>query len=198
MVDDLDLGINVIVRGTDKIDAVGIQHRLRLLLGGQAPVCYLFLPKLREPMGSPVRIADLTSTCIRPSSIRWYVAEPYLIEGRPPHTFWHVLDRLRPVLPAPRDSYFDPARLAALDRKMSAVLDRRTAARDLTHHVGAARPDLIERVCAEWRRPLAEQVATYQRLTRQRVPQPRAAGLASAGGPIPPATRTAADPPIGR
>ncbi|MGI5180171.1 hypothetical protein ACQEVZ_27985 [Dactylosporangium sp. CA-152071] len=198
VVDDVDLGINLIVRGTDKIDAVGIQHRLWQLLGGGQPVAYMFVPKLRDANVTPVRVVDLTSALIRPSAIRWYLTEPYLTEGRPPQNFQHLVERLRPTLPVPRDSSFDLARLAAFDRKMSAVLGPAAGARELMRIVGTEHRGLVDRVCAEHRRPLTDQVAAYRSLTQQRVPPQHAAGSTSEPGPVLPATRTTAAPPTGR
>jgi hypothetical protein len=44
VVDDLDLGVNLIVRGTDKINAVAVQERLRCALsGGAARTAYVFI-----------------------------------------------------------------------------------------------------------------------------------------------------------
>jgi Glutamyl- and glutaminyl-tRNA synthetases len=122
VVDDLEFGINLVVRGTDKINALQIQERLRALLAPGRTVVYLFLPRLVEEEGRPIRVAHLIETGVEPAALRWYLAEHYLAAGPPPRTFEALVSRLRPVLPRPRDSRLDLRRLAALHRKMTAVL----------------------------------------------------------------------------
>jgi glutamyl/glutaminyl-tRNA synthetase len=62
VIDDIDFGVNLIVRGTDKIDATGIQERLRAVLAPDHQAAYLFLPRLSTAAGTPTcRVRDVLS-----------------------------------------------------------------------------------------------------------------------------------------
>ncbi|GAA1858957.1 hypothetical protein [Myceligenerans crystallogenes] len=133
VVDDIDAGINLIVRGTDKIDATSIQERLRAVLAAHHQVAYLFLPRLTGAPGTPkLRVRDALANGIRPEALRWYLAETYLRNDEPATTFDHILERLRPVLPRARDSRIDVHRLEALSHKVESR--RRAAARRGPEH----------------------------------------------------------------
>lgn len=128
VVDDIDTNINLIVRGTDKIDATSIQERLRAVLTPHHQVAYLFLPRLITAPGSPkIRVRDTLANSVSPEALRWFLTENYLVSEEPATTFDQIVERLRPVLPRPRDGRIDVQRLAAHGRKVSAS-HRRTDA----------------------------------------------------------------------
>lgn len=133
VVDDIDAGINLVVRGTDKIDATSIQERLRAVLAPHHQAAYIFLPRLTAAPGTPkFRVRDALANGIRPEALRWYLAETYLRHDQPATTFDHVVERLRPVLPRARDSRIDVRRLEALSHKVEAR--RRAATRSGPEH----------------------------------------------------------------
>lgn len=51
VVDDLDHGVNVVIRGEDLLDSTGRQLRLARLLGRSAPIHFLHHPLVRHPDG---------------------------------------------------------------------------------------------------------------------------------------------------
>lgn len=168
VVDDIDLGVNLVVRGNDKASAVAIQERLRwALTGGERRVGYLFVPRLLEPDGERVRVASLLDAGIRPSALRWFLTEPWLAPqpAAPPEDFAEIAARIRRVLPTPTDSAFDRRRLFAFDRKASAHIAPSAAAAELRQLVGNQRPDLLEFVATFHRRPLPAQARLYRALT---------------------------------
>lgn len=122
VVDDIDAGINIIVRGTDKIDATSIQERLRAVLAPHHRVAYLFLPRLITEPGTPkLRVRDVLGHGVSPEALRWFLAETYLVGEQPATTFDEIVARLRTVLPRARDSRIDLQRLEALNRKVANV-----------------------------------------------------------------------------
>lgn len=159
---DLDDRINFIVRGTDKVAAVSIQHRLRRVLDPTTPLAYVFLPILREPNSSPIRVADLITRLVRPSAIRWHLAEPFLDAAKAPQSFDDLAAAARHYLPSLRDGMFDAFRLAAFDRKLSPQLRHEVALSELAKTVESPDAAALERVCQAVRRPLADQVAALQ------------------------------------
>ncbi|GAB3170283.1 hypothetical protein GCM10027059_36450 [Myceligenerans halotolerans] len=121
-IDDIDTGVNLIVRGTDKIDATSIQERLRALLAPGHQVAYLFLPRLTAATGAPkIRVRNVLSDAIGPEALRWFHAETYLLGDEPATTFDQIVRRLRPNLPKSRDSLLDVRRFIALNRKTAAM-----------------------------------------------------------------------------
>jgi len=126
VVDDTEAGVNFVVRGADKIDATSIQERLRAVLAPKRQVAYLFLPRLRPaPGAAKTRVADVRATGIGAATLRWFLAETFVIGEEPATTFDEIVERLRPVLPKPRDSQLDLQRLAAMERQL-ATARRRT------------------------------------------------------------------------
>jgi hypothetical protein len=174
VVDDLDLGITLVVRGSDKINAVAVQERLRWALsGGRSRVAYVFVSRLLETDRDRPRVAALLHSGIRPSALRWFLAEPYLSPSlaAPPETFQDLVTGFRPTLPTVADRMLDEDRLRAFDRKISASLTTQTAATELRRRL---RSDdvaaLSEFVVTHWPRPLPDQLRLYDGLTAQEVP----------------------------
>lgn len=128
VVDDAEAGVNFVVRGIDKIDATSIQERLRAVLAPKRQVAYLFLPRLRPAAGTAkTRVLDARATGISAATLRWFLAETYVIGEEPATTFDEIVGRIRPVLPKPRDSWLDLQRLASMERQLARA-DRRTEA----------------------------------------------------------------------
>lgn len=122
VVDDIQAGVNFVVRGIDKIDATSIQERLRAVLAPQQQIAYLFLPRLCSPHGSPKsRVADVRAAGISTAALRWFLAETYVIGEEPTTTFRELVERLRPVLPKPHDSRLDIRRLTSMERKLAST-----------------------------------------------------------------------------
>jgi glutamyl/glutaminyl-tRNA synthetase len=122
VVDDTEAGVNFVVRGIDKIDATSIQERLRAVLAPKRQVAYLFLPRLRPaPGAAKTRVADVQATGISAATLRWFLAQTYVIGEEPATTFDEIVERLRPVLPRSRDSQLDLQRLAAMERQLMAA-----------------------------------------------------------------------------
>lgn len=168
VVDDVDLGVNIVVRGTDKVNAVAIQERLRwVLTGGRQRVSYIFLPRLMEADRSQSRISHLLSTGLRPSSIRWYLMEPFLRlnPAQIPWSFAEIVPLLRTLNVGLRDSEFDLTRLRAMDRKVSAQMSPEDSRRELNAVVGDENPRVVDVLATLWRRPLADQIHLYEALT---------------------------------
>lgn len=129
VVDDIESGVNLVVRGTDKIDATAIQERIRAVLAPTRHVAYVFLPRVRPPAGAiKTRVAELLAAGIAPATLRWFLAENYIVGEQPVTTFDEVVDRMRPILPRSRDSTLDLHRLRAMDRWLTRS-ERRTARR---------------------------------------------------------------------
>lgn len=135
VVDDTEAGVNFVVRGIDKIDATSIQERLRAVLAPKEQVAYLFLPRLRPaPGAAKTRVADVRATGISTAALLWFLVETYVIGEEPATTFDEVVERLRPVLPKPRDSQLDLQRLAAMERQLARA-DRRTPSSPPPRHL---------------------------------------------------------------
>lgn len=170
--DDIDLKISLIVRGTDKINSVAVQERLRwILTRGEQSVGYMFVPRLMELDRALSRISHLLAEGVRPSTLRWFLAESFidLLGHRPPESFAELVPVMRQRLPALRDSTFDHARLISMDRKLSATLSPTTAAIELGRVVGQDSPSALAFVANEFRRPLLEQRRLYSGLTEREI-----------------------------
>jgi glutamyl/glutaminyl-tRNA synthetase len=172
VVDDIDLGINLVVRGTDKMNAVAIQERLRwILTKGQQSVAYIFVPRLIEFDREASRVVNLLASGIRSSSLRWYLSEPFCSSSqkRLPETFSELVQVVRRTELMLRDAKFDAQRLAALDRKMSGQLSTTSLKQDLIDHVGQENLSIIDFIAQGWRRPLADQLRLYKDMTSREV-----------------------------
>ncbi|GAA4936159.1 hypothetical protein GCM10023224_16220 [Streptomonospora halophila] len=159
VVDDLHQHTTLIVRGSDKTNATAIQVRLFQLLDAARLPAFLFLPRLRDTDHAPSRVAALIEAGIRPSALRWYLAEPFLAPtpGAGPQTFTQLAARLRDPLPAGSDARFDQQRLAALDRKLSGALHNSIARDELRRAGATAHPRVLDWVVDHYRRPLPHQ-----------------------------------------
>lgn len=183
VVDDIDLEVNLVVRGTDKLSSVATQERVRwLLTGGERRPGYLFVPRIVESDRQVSRVAYQLAQGVRPAALRWFMAEICLTDDtacRPPQDFADLVRLVRPILPRPHDSAFDVRRLHALDRKLSPVLDPRLATAEIL--TGFTSPD---RRAGSWvarnhRRSLMEQRRLYAALVGDPIgydPPPRDAG----------------------
>lgn len=158
--DDIHQGTTMIVRGSDKINATAIQVRLFHLLGATVSPAFVFVPRLLETDHEQSRTASLLAGGIRPSALRWYVAEPFLAPGprAGPQSFAELVTRLRDDVALRADARFDHHRLAALDRKLSGVLHNTVARDELTRAGATADPRLLSWVATHYRRPLPQQV----------------------------------------
>lgn len=58
VVDDLRHGVDLVIRGSDLLDATPLQLRLGRLLGREAPPAFLHHPLLRKPSGAKLSKAD--------------------------------------------------------------------------------------------------------------------------------------------
>ncbi|GAA4899029.1 hypothetical protein [Streptomonospora salina] len=159
VVDDIHRHTTLIVRGSDKINATAIQVRLFLLLGAPAPPAFLFVPRLLETDRDGTRTAALLDGGVRPSALRWYLAEPFLApaSGPGPQSFADLVTRLRADVRLRADARFDQRRLAALDRKLSGALPSSVACDELIRAGATAEPELLAWVAAHYRRPLPQQ-----------------------------------------
>lgn len=176
VVDDLALGVTLIVRASDKTNAVAVQERLRWLLSqGTRRVAYVFLPRLLETDTQKSRVKGLLQAGVRPAALRWFLSEPFVTENeRPAIDFEDQVRRFRRTLPPTVDGSLDLQRLAALDRKVVGALSADQAVSDLRFALGATgEPDdaltvdgrVISWIAERYRRPLGVQIDLYQRLT---------------------------------
>lgn len=125
VVDDTEAGVNFVVRGIDKIDATNVQERLRAILAPTRQVAYLFVPRLLSaPGATKARVADVRAAGISTATLRWFLAETYVVGEEPATTFDEIVGRIRPVLPKPRDSRLDLQRLAAMERQLAKAYRR--------------------------------------------------------------------------
>lgn len=169
VVDDIDNRTDLIVRGTDKRDATAVQVRLYWALsGGRTPPAHLFLPKLLEPGPGMPRVTDLMRRGVRPSTLRYFLAQPYLTGSKQTSAytdFRSLVGRTRTVLPRLSDSHLDEEHLRALERKMSAVIQPEIARQELRD----LHPDGPERVIGwlshHYPRPLLQQSRLCRALT---------------------------------
>ncbi len=169
VVDDIEQRTTLIVRGTDKRDATPVQVRLYwALAGGMRPPAHLFLPKLLEPGPVVPRIADLLGRGIRPSTLRYFFAEPYLDQPQPaarPVGFSELVDQIRTVLPRHGDGLLDERRLRSLDRKVSVTLAPEVAGQELRERCPGSPPHVITWIAQRYPRPLSQQVRLCRALT---------------------------------
>lgn len=168
VVDDIALGVNVIVRAADKLSAVAVHERIRQLLApGSTPVAYLFVPRLIEVGSIQPRVASVLAGGVRARSLRAYLAEPFCEPTpRPLQNFDAIVAATRSRLPALVDGRVDLARLAAIDRKVSSAAD--SPASELAEF--AARqvdPDIVW-VTRAWARPLPAQLDFLDAVTGRR------------------------------
>ena len=133
--DDIEQRTTLIVRGTDKRDATPVQVRMYWALNeGKRPPAHLFLPKLLESGSVVPRIADLLGQGVRPSTLRYFLAEPYLDRAQSsarPSSFPALVDQVRTILPQHGNALLDERRLRSLDRKISVVLAPKAAGEEL-------------------------------------------------------------------
>lgn len=169
VVDDIEQRTTLIVRGTDKRDATPVQVRLCWALNeGRRPPAHLFLPKLLEPGSVVPRISDLLEQGVRPSTLRYFFAEPYFDQSRPtarPVSFSELVDQIRTVLPHHGDGLLDELRLRSLDRKVSVTLAPEVACRELRERCPGSPSHVITWVIQRYPRPLFQQVRLCQALT---------------------------------
>ncbi len=169
VVDDIEQRTTLIVRGTDKRDATPVQVRLYWALNkGKRPPAHLFLPKLLEPGSVVPRISGLLEQGVRPSTLRYFFAEPYLGQPQPtalPNSFSALVDQVRTVLPRYGDSLLDEPRLRSLDRKMSATLPPEVACQELDDRCPGGSPRVIAWITRRYPRPLSQQVRLCRALT---------------------------------
>lgn len=171
VVDDLDQGTTLIVRGNDKRAATAIQTRLRWALDSAAPVCaHVFVPKLLEPDGVPCRVVDLLDAGLRPSTLRAFLADPYTTETGSGAGFAALVEETLKNLPRHGDSRLDRAQLDSLDRKRSAVLDAHIAWQELKAAWPYAPSRLRAWIVENYPRPLLQQVRLGRALTQLRMP----------------------------
>ncbi|RKS10262.1 glutamyl/glutaminyl-tRNA synthetase [Nocardiopsis sp. Huas11] len=173
VVDDIEQRTTLIVRGTDKREATPIQVRLYwALAGGKHPPVHLFLPKLLEKDSVAPRVADLLEQGTRPSALRYFLAEPYLLSSqstaRSLH-FFALVDQTRTVLPRHGDSLLDEWRLWSLDRKVSAVLTLDVAREELKERCPYSPSHIIAWVIRHYPRPLLQQVRLCRAFTAEKI-----------------------------
>ena len=172
VVDDVELGVNLVVRGTDKMSAVAIQERLRWIISeGRQTVSYIFVPRLLEVDRQQSRVAQLLASNLRAASLRWYLAEPFCKNpGKHlPSTFLELVSLAHRDRFMLRDAMFDLNRLAAIDRKMSGQPDTNSLRQDLIDRVGQDNLPVVDFLVNHWRRPLAEQLRLYYGVTREEI-----------------------------
>jgi hypothetical protein len=173
VVDDIDQHTALIVRGTDKRDATPIQVRLYwALTGGKHPPAHLFLPKLLEKGSVVPRIADLLEQGTRPSALRYFLAEPYLLPSQSPARplrFSALVDQTRTILPRHGDGLLDEPRLRSLDRKVSAVLPPDVAREELGDRCPDSPSNIIAWVIRHYPRPLPQQVRLCRAFTAEEI-----------------------------
>ncbi len=169
VVDDIEQRTTLIVRGTDKRDATPVQVRLYWALNeGMRPPAHLFLPKLLEPGSVVPRISDLLEQGVRPSTLRCFLAEPYLSQLQPaalPVSFSDLVDQVRTVLPRHGDSLLDERRLRSLDRKVSVTLAPEVAKQELGDRCPGAPPRVTTWISRCYPRPLSQQARLCRALT---------------------------------
>ena len=169
VVDDIDQRTNLIVRGADKRDALPIQVRLYWALSeGKHPPAHVFLPKLLAKPTEATRVADLLERGVRPSALRYFLAEPYLSRPRSPDRptdFSALVGRVNRYLPRYGDSILDERRLGSLDRKMSAALPAEVATEELRDRCPNSPAHAIEWTIAHYPRPLVQQARLCRALT---------------------------------
>lgn len=167
VVDDMALGITLVVRGSDKINSVAVQERLRLLLSPEpARVSYVFVPRLIEMDRDRSRIAHLLASGIRASALRWFMAEPFLAPETDSPASFVDLDRNFDRLPRLRDSRFDLRRLEWMDRRLARTLPDEVAVGELMGRLGEEADVAVATwIACHYRRPLREQIDLHRRLT---------------------------------
>lgn len=169
VVDDIEQRTTLIVRGTDKRDATPVQVRLYWALNeGRRPPAHLFLPKLLEPGPGVPRISNLLEQDVRPSTLRYFLAESYLGQPQPtalPVSFSALVDQVRAVLPRHGDSLLDERRLRSLDRKVSVTLAPEVAKQELGDRCPGASPRVTTWIIRCYPRPLSQQVRLCRALT---------------------------------
>jgi glutamyl/glutaminyl-tRNA synthetase len=173
VVDDIEQCTTLIVRGTDKRDATPIQVRLYwALTAGKHPPAHLFLPKLLEKDSVAPKVADLVAQGTRPSALRYFLAEPYLLPSQstaPSLRFSALVNQARTVLPRHKDSLLDERRLRSLDRKVSAVLSSDVAREELEDHCPDSPSNIIVWIIRHYPRPLPQQVRLCRAFTAEEI-----------------------------
>lgn len=169
VVDDIDNQTSLVVRGADKREATPIQVRLYWALSnGQTPPAHLFLPKLLEPEPSASRVVDLLQQGVRPSTLRRFLAQPYLSNSTKPLgsvSFFTLVDQLCSVLPLLGDGYLDEGHLRSLDRRISAALDPKESQQELRAYCPDCPARVIAWVAHHYPRPLLQQSQLCRALT---------------------------------
>lgn len=169
VVDDIDSRTNLVVRGADKRNATPIQVRLYWALSDErTPPAHLFLPKLLEPGPLAPRVVDLLRRGVRPSALRCFLAQPYLVNSTKPMgrtDFSTLVDQLCSVLPLLGDALLDEGHLRSLDRKISAALDPKESQQELRAYHPGAPAHLIAWVTRHYPRPLLQQSRLCRALT---------------------------------